>query len=138
MKRRSDPEAVGGSPVSGGTQGRSAPFRIHPFTFGLVGALGVLVALLIGSVVGQLSTVLVYIGLALFLALGLDPIVSFIERKLPRGAAISIVVAVVVLAFAGIILAIVPVLVQQITHLSLIHISEPTRLNGESRFPACA
>lgn len=118
MKRRSDPEAAAGSPVASAAPGRGAALRrIHPFTFGLVGALGVLVALLIGSVIGQLSTVLVYIGLALFLALGLDPIVSFIERKLPRGAAVSIVVAVVILAFAGIILAIVPVLVQQITHL---------------------
>lgn len=117
MKRRSDPEAVAGSPAASAAPRRGALHRIHPFTFGLVGALGVLVALLIGSVIGQLSTVLVYIGLALFLALGLDPIVSFIERKLPRGAAVSIVVAVVILAFAGIILAIVPVLVQQITHL---------------------
>ena len=91
--------------------------RIQPFTFGLVGALGVLVALLIGAIVGQLSTVLVYIGIALFLALGLDPIVRWIEKKLPRGAAVAIVVVVVVLAVAGILFAIVPIVVQQITHL---------------------
>jgi len=91
--------------------------RIEPFTFGLVGALGVLVALLIGAIVGQLSTVLVYIGIALFLALGLDPIVRLIERKLPRGAAVAVVVVVVVLAFAGILLAIVPIVVGQIAHL---------------------
>ncbi len=91
--------------------------RIDPFTFGLVGALGVLVALLIGTIIGQLSTVLVYIGIALFLALGLDPVVRLIERKLPRGAAVAIVVVVVVLAFAGILLAIVPIVVGQIAHL---------------------
>jgi putative heme transporter len=91
--------------------------RINPFTFGLLGALGVLVALLLGAVVNQLATVLVYIGVALFLALGLDPIVTWIEKKLPRGAAVAIVVAVVVLAFAGILLAIVPILVEQITNL---------------------
>lgn len=90
---------------------------VQPFQFGLVGALGVMVALLIGSVLGQLSTVLVYIGLALFLSLGLDPIVSLIERKLPRPAAIAIVVGGVILAFAGIVLAIVPVLVEQATNL---------------------
>lgn len=90
---------------------------VRPFQFGLVGALGVMVALLIGSVLGQLSTVLVYIGLALFLSLGLDPIVSLIERKLPRPAAIAIVVGGVILAFAGIVLAIVPVLVEQATNL---------------------
>lgn len=91
--------------------------RINPFTIGLIGTLGVLLALLIGSVVGQLSTVLVYIGLALFLSLGLDPLVSLLERKIPRPGAIAIVIGVVLLAFAGIVLAIVPVLVQQATKL---------------------
>lgn len=91
--------------------------RTNPFTFGLLGALGVLVALMIGGIVDQLATVLVYIGVAVFLALGLDPIVTFIERKLPRAAAVTIVVAGVVLAFAGIILAIVPLLVEQISNL---------------------
>jgi predicted PurR-regulated permease PerM len=61
--------------------------------------------------------VFVYIGVALFLALGLDPIVAFIERKLPRPAAVTIVVAVVLLAFAGIILAVVPLLIEQVTNL---------------------
>nr|WP_314844211.1 AI-2E family transporter [uncultured Microbacterium sp.] len=91
--------------------------RINPFMFGLIGALGVLVALVIGGIVDQLATVLVYIGVAIFLSLGLDPIVSFIERKLPRPAAVAIVVTVVILAFAGIILAIVPILVDQIGNL---------------------
>ncbi|MFK0401024.1 AI-2E family transporter [Microbacterium sp. NPDC090225] len=95
----------------------TAAARTNPFMFGLLGALGVLVALAIGGMVGQLATVFVYIGVAIFLALGLDPIVAFIERKLPRPAAVAIVVAVVVLAFAGIILAIVPILVEQITNL---------------------
>ncbi|WP_082716937.1 AI-2E family transporter [Microterricola viridarii] len=93
------------------------PPRFNAFMIGLVGTLGVLLALLIGVVIGQLSTVLVYIGLALFLALGLDPVVSLLERKLPRPGAIAIVVGVVLLAFAGIILAIVPVLVEQTTNL---------------------
>lgn len=91
--------------------------RVNPFTFGLLGGLGVLVALLIGSIIGQLATVLVYVGIALFLALGLDPIVSFVERKLPRAAAVAAVVVGVLIAFAGIVLAIVPVLVRQISHL---------------------
>lgn len=91
--------------------------RINPFMFGLLGALGVLVALMLGGILNQLATVLVYIGVAIFLALGLDPIVSFIERKLPRPAAVAIVVSAVVLAFAGIILAIVPILVEQISNL---------------------
>ncbi len=95
----------------------SGAWKINPFLFGLLGALGVLVALLIGSMVGQLATVLVYVGVALFLALGLDPIVTLIEARLPRPAAVTIVVASVLLVFAGIIVAIVPIVVEQITNL---------------------
>lgn len=87
------------------------------FQLGLVGGIGVLVALLLGSIVSQLSTVLVYVGLALFLALGLDPLVSFLEKKLPRGAAIATVVIGAILVFAGVVLAIVPVLVHQTANL---------------------
>ena len=95
----------------------TAAARTNPFMFGLLGALGVLVALGIGGMVDQLATVLVYVGVAIFLALGLDPIVSFIERRLPRPAAVAIVVAAVVLAFVGILLAIVPILVEQVSNL---------------------
>ncbi|MBT2486067.1 MULTISPECIES: AI-2E family transporter [unclassified Microbacterium] len=91
--------------------------RTNPFKFGLLGALGVLVALTLGGIVEQLGTVLVYVGVALFLSLGLDPVVRFIEKKLPRAAAVAIVVAVVLLAFAGIIFAIVPLVVEQINNL---------------------
>lgn len=91
--------------------------RINAFRMGLLGGLGVLLSLLIGSVVTQLSTVLVYVGLALFLALGLDPLVSLIEKKLPRPAAIAIVVLGALLAVAGILFAIIPILVQQTTNL---------------------
>ncbi|MFK4762891.1 AI-2E family transporter [Microbacterium sp. ZW T5_45] len=93
--------------------------RINPFIFGLFGALGVLVALTIGGIITQLGTVLVYIGFAIFLALGLDPIIAFLERRfsIPRGGSVAIVVAAVLLVFAGVILAIVPILVEQITNL---------------------
>lgn len=108
-------QAQNGTPAP--SNAASAIARINPFTFGLLGALGVLVALVIGGIVDQLATVLVYIGIAIFLALGLDPIVSFIERKLPRGAAVAIVVGAVILAFVGVILAIVPILAAQVKNL---------------------
>lgn len=113
MRKRDTTAAQPGGRTSHSTVAQ----RFNPFTIGLVGTLGVLLALLIGSVIGQLSTVLVYIGLALFLSLGLDPLVSLLERKMPRPGAIAIVVGGVLLAFAGIILAIVPVLVEQTTKL---------------------
>ncbi|KJL27808.1 pheromone autoinducer 2 transporter [Microbacterium oxydans] len=120
MRRKTEnakPAHVSAPPATRRPASVAALARTNPFMLGLMGALGVLVALVIGGIVDQLATVLVYIGVAIFLSLGLDPIVSFIERKLPRPAAVAIVVAVVVLAFAGIILAIVPILVQQITNL---------------------
>ncbi len=96
----------------------ASPFRVQPFIWGLLGGLGVLVAIGIGVVVGQMATVLVYVGVALFLALGLDPIVSFLERHMPRGAAVAIVVAVVLIVFAGILWAIVPVIIEQVANLT--------------------
>lgn len=87
-----------------------------PFRLGLLAGLGVLTALVIGGAVGQLSTILTYVGASLFIALGLDPVVSWLEaRRVPRSLAIVIVLFVALGAFAGVVFAIVPVLVQQIT-----------------------
>jgi len=90
--------------------------RVRAFRIGFVGAIGVLLALFIGGVVGQLSTVILYIALALFLALGLDPIVSWLQRRgMPRWVAILIVFAFVIGLFIGLIATIVPIVVTQIT-----------------------
>jgi predicted PurR-regulated permease PerM len=89
----------------------------NPFRLGLFGGLGVLVAVTIGAVVGELATVLTYVGAALFLALGLDPLVSWLEKhKWPRGLAILTVLVGVLGVFAGLILAIIPVLTEQINN----------------------
>lgn len=112
---------VAGSPPSAAVvaalQPSSPSVRINAFRIGLVGGIGVLVALVLGSIVTQLSTTLIYVGVALFIALGLDPLVSWLEQKLPRGLSIAVVFLVVIGAFVGIIFAIVPLLVTQITNL---------------------
>lgn len=90
----------------------------NAFRFGLLGGLGVLVALGIGAALGTLTTILTYIGAALFLALGLDPAVSWLERhKLPRWAATLTVITGVLAVFAGLIFAVVPVIVDQTQNL---------------------
>ncbi|BDI21929.1 AI-2E family transporter [Herbiconiux sp. L3-i23] len=87
---------------------------LNPFRVGLLAGLGVLVAILIGSMIGQLATILTYVGAALFLSLGLDPLVSFLERRgLPRWAALLITLVVVIGAFVGILFAVVPAIVAQ-------------------------
>ncbi|WP_111721042.1 AI-2E family transporter [Homoserinimonas sp. OAct 916] len=90
--------------------------RVNAFRIGLIGGLGVLVALLIGGVISLLSTVLIYIGVALFIALGLDPLVSWLERRMPRGLAIGVVFAAVIAIFAGLLFAVIPVIVRETTH----------------------
>jgi predicted PurR-regulated permease PerM len=91
---------------------------IGAFRLGLVGGLGVLAAVLIGTALGQLSTILTYVGIALFLALGLDPVVRFLEaRSVPRGPAVAIVMVAVLAAFVGAVFAIVPTIVTQTTDL---------------------
>jgi predicted PurR-regulated permease PerM len=89
------------------------PVRINAFRIGLVGGLGVLLSLLIGGMITQLSTVLIYIGVALFLALGLDPLVSWLEKKMKRWLAIVIVFAVVIVVFGGLLFAVIPLIVDQ-------------------------
>lgn len=87
----------------------------NSFRIGLFGGLGVLVAVAIGNGLVTLATILTYVGAALFLALGVDPAVSFLEkRKVPRPLAIVIVLALILGVFAGFIFAIIPVIADQV------------------------
>ncbi|MHB1172913.1 MAG: AI-2E family transporter [Lacisediminihabitans sp.] len=86
----------------------------NAFRFGLFGGLGVLVAIAIGSAVTTLATIITYIGAALFIALGIDPAVSWLERhKFPRWAAILTVLVGILAIVAGLVFAVVPVIVDQ-------------------------
>lgn len=85
---------------------------------GIFGGLGVLIALLIGGAFASLATILTYIGAAIFITLGLDPLISWLEsRKWPRWAAILTVLVGVLGLFAGLVFAIIPVVVEQSTKL---------------------
>jgi predicted PurR-regulated permease PerM len=87
----------------------------NSFGVGLLGGLGVLAAIAIGGTISSLATILTYVGAALFLALGLDPIVTWLEkRKFPRWAAILTVLIGVLGVFAGLIFAIIPVIIEQV------------------------
>jgi len=90
----------------------------NPFRVGLLAGLGVILAVTIGSMVAQLSTVLTYVGAAIFLALGLDPLVSFLERRgLPRWASLLVTLIVVLGSITGVMFAIVPAIVRQASSL---------------------
>ncbi|KRB38035.1 AI-2E family transporter [Microbacterium sp. Root180] len=93
--------------------------KLHnPFRVAFVATLGVGLGLVLIGSIQTLSTILLYVGTALFLSLGLDPIVAWLERrKLPRWAAVLITILGVLAAFAGIILMIIPIIVGQISQL---------------------
>lgn len=90
----------------------------NAFRFGLFGGLGVLVAIGIGTAVGTLATIITYIGAALFLALGLDPAVSWLEKhRFPRWLAILTVLIGVLAVFTGLVFSVIPVIVEQTSNL---------------------
>lgn len=90
----------------------------NAFRVGLLGGLGVLVALMIGGAAVTLSTIITYIGAALFIALGIDPAVSWLERhRFPRWAAIIMVFVAILGVFVGLVFAVIPVIVDQVNNL---------------------
>lgn len=90
----------------------------NPFRTAFVATLGVGLGLLLIGSVQTLSTILLYVGTALFLSLGLDPIVAWLERRgMRRWLAVLITILGVLAIFAGIILIVLPVLIGQISEL---------------------
>jgi predicted PurR-regulated permease PerM len=84
------------------------------FYVGLMASAGVAVTYGAVRVLALASSALVLIGVAFFVALGLEPAVSrLIHRKLPRWAAVTLVVVVVFTIVAGSVAAAIPPLVQQ-------------------------
>lgn len=86
-----------------------------PFSVGFLFTLGGLIALLLGLAFSNLSTVIIYIVFALFAALGLDPVVRFLER---RGLSRAWSIASVFVGFAVLLVAVlglvIPTVVRQI------------------------
>ena len=123
MRRRSSTQGVEETSATPGevtatAQTGSLEFKVRAFRIGFVGALGVLLALLLGSIVGQLGTVILYVALAIFLGLGLDPVVSWLQRRdIPRWLAIVLVFIVVIALFVVLIASIVPIIIEQTTNI---------------------
>ncbi|WP_232666410.1 AI-2E family transporter [Pseudonocardia sp. TRM90224] len=98
-----------------GTPGRPLNRR-SPFVIGMAGAAGVAVTALMVELIIVARDVLVLIGLALFIAIGLEPAVEWlVRRRLPRWAAVSVVVLALLGAFGGFLAVAIPQLVTQAT-----------------------
>lgn len=116
----------------------------RPFQLGFIATLGVLAALVLGGMLSSLGTVLTYVGAALFLALGFEPIIGWLERhRWPRWLAILTSLVVVFGALALVIWAMIPSVAEQAASLTQRYTSivdSITQLNviewANSTFPA--
>ncbi len=92
--------------------------RRSPFFIGMAGAAGVAVTIGLVELAIKAGSVLVLIGLALFIAAGLDPVVTWLTRhRVPRWAAVIAVVLGVLGVIAGFLAAAIPPLTAQTSHL---------------------
>jgi predicted PurR-regulated permease PerM len=116
--------------------------RRSPLFIGMAGAAGVAVTIGLLEVAIRARSVLVLIGLALFIAAGLDPVVSWLtRRRVPRGAAVVIVLLALVGVTGGFMAAAIPPLAAQTSnliselphyaHILQNHNSELGRLNAK-------
>jgi predicted PurR-regulated permease PerM len=88
--------------------------RRSPFFIGMAGAAGVAVTIGLVELIIRARSVLVLIGLALFLAIGLDPVVNWLtRRRVPRWAAVIIVLLGVLGVIGGFLAAAIPPLAAQ-------------------------
>jgi predicted PurR-regulated permease PerM len=95
-----------------GVLGRPFNHR-SPFFIGLTGALGVAIAYVAYRGLSDISSVLIIVGVALFIAIGLNPIIVLLtDRGLSRGAAASLVT----LGFALVIALFIVIAVPPISH----------------------
>jgi predicted PurR-regulated permease PerM len=90
----------------------------HPLYMGFMGTVGVGLALLVYWIGSNTTQLLLWIVTALFIALGLDPVVRWLEgRKLPRPVGILVAVSVLVSAVAGFIAVLIPTIATQVTEI---------------------
>ena len=104
--------AVEAKADSGDKRNRFVTMR-SPFVLGFTITLGVLVAILVGDMFGQLSTIIMYVVAALFIALSLDPVVRKFEK---RGMKRPVGIAVVFLGFIAIIATILAIVIPMLAH----------------------
>jgi predicted PurR-regulated permease PerM len=111
-----DPSAVGAN--AGEVTSRDRPMwsaLARPYAAGFFLTLGGLTAILLGLALSNLSTVLIYIAIALFIALALDPLVRrLVRRGISRVWAIVIVFGGLAVILAAALWLIIPPVVRQI------------------------
>ncbi|MBM3716678.1 MAG: AI-2E family transporter [Actinobacteria bacterium] len=118
MSRTTRPDPTAEGATAGETTTRDRPMwsaLSRPYAAGFFLTLGGLTAILLGLALSNLSTVLIYITIALFVALALDPVVRFLVRHgVKRAWGIVIVFGGLALILAGSLYILIPPVVRQI------------------------
>jgi predicted PurR-regulated permease PerM len=91
----------------------------NPFRVGFIGALGVGLALLIFGAITNLAGVITDVGAALFLALGMEPLIAFLIRhRFSRALALTATLLAFVVATVALLLVALPIVVSQAIELT--------------------
>lgn len=107
------------APASSPGGSTPALLRHSPFTIGFFGAIGASLAIFLLQQVVSISSVLILIVMALFLAVGLNPLVEwFLRRGTRRGVAVLLVLAMVLGVLTLFVLTVAPVISEQITRIT--------------------
>ncbi|GAB3623301.1 AI-2E family transporter [Mariniluteicoccus endophyticus] len=92
--------------------------RMNPFAIGFFGTLGAMVAFWLTQMLGTLQPILLIVVVALFFALGLNPLVDWLTRHgLRRGLGVGLVALALLAIIGGAGWALVPIFSEQITTL---------------------
>lgn len=106
----------------------------NAFQIGLLGGLGVLTALAIGGAITTLANIITYIAAAIFIALGLEPLVAaIVKRGVPRRLAILTVMVSLIALVAFLISAVLPTLATEAARFIK---TAPDFLAGVNKIPA--
>ncbi|WP_159081420.1 AI-2E family transporter [Nocardioides sediminis] len=93
--------------------------RHSPFNIGFFGAFGALVAVFLSQQLLSISSVLILLVLAMFLAIGLNPTVEwFMRHGLRRGLSVLLVLFVVITMLVLFVVAVAPVISEQIAQIT--------------------
>lgn len=118
MSRSTRPDPTAAGAEAGAPTSRDRPVWTglsRPYAAGFFLTLGGLTAALLALALSNLSTVLIYIAIALFVALALDPLVRFLVRRgLSRAWSIVIVFGGLALILAGSLWLLIPPVVRQV------------------------
>jgi predicted PurR-regulated permease PerM len=133
LDREARVEAVQGD----GPYGRPGPRfdRRSPFWIGLMGGLGVGAAFVLGWSIVSAREILLLIALALFVAIGLEPVVALLHRhRTPRPLAVLLVTLAALAAVGGLLAAAIPPLVTEANDLVKLAPHYLQELNDKSSF----